>query len=88
MGLKKGNIPIDIPVNCVKFLISSESKNLTGKTISASFDKWESSIFKDNIDEINKSDLYTLRRINLRNLEKKYKVKKFYKKLIELYDRD
>ena len=84
--LKKDSVPIEIPIKCIKFLISPESGNLTGKTISANFDKWESPIFKKYIDEINNSDLYTSKRVNLRNLEEKYKKKKFYKELIKLYD--
>lgn len=82
---KKGSVPIEVPINCIKFLISSESGRLTGKTISASFDKWESPIFKKYIDEINDSDLFTSKRINLRNLEEKYRRKKFYNELVKLY---
>lgn len=66
--MKAGSIPIEVPVNCIKFLISDEAKDLTGKTISASFDKWSSPYFKELIEEINKSDLYTQRRINIVNL--------------------
>lgn len=74
--LKKGSVPIDTPVNCVKFLISPESRGLTGKTISASFDKWDTNVFKKNIDELNSSDLYTQRRINLINLDEKNQLRK------------
>ena len=63
-------------INCVKFLMSVESDGITGKTISATFDKWNTNDFRKAIKEINSSDLYTLRRINLINLEdKKLKVK-------------
>lgn len=79
--LKKGSIPIDVPVKCVKFLISNESNGLTGKTISASFDKWDTEVFKRNIRKITKSELYTLRRINLVNLDENDDLKK---KLIEI----
>lgn len=51
-------------VDCVEFLISSESNGLTGKTISVGFDKWDTEEFKNRIPDINKSDLYTMRRIN------------------------
>lgn len=67
--LKDGAVPMEIPVECVKFLISQDSDGLTGKTISASFDKWNSKEFKNSIQEISESDLFTMRRINLNNLD-------------------
>ena len=82
--LKNGPVSIDVPVNCVKFLISHESDGLTGKTISASFDKWDTDAFKASIKEISTSDLYTLRRINLINLDKESNLRN---KLIEAQDR-
>ena len=63
--LKKGSVPIELPVKCVEFLISSKSKNLTGKTISASFDKWHSKKFQTEISNYNKTDIFTMRRVNL-----------------------
>ena len=63
--LRKGSIPVEIPVKCVEFLISKKSKNLTGKTISASYDKWHSKEFQMKIPNYNKSDIFTMRRINL-----------------------
>jgi len=74
--LKEGSIPIELVVNCIKFLISDKSNGLTGKTISASFDKWESEEFQNSIELINNSDLYTLRRINLVNLEHNHQLRK------------
>lgn len=62
--LNKGYVPIDKPIKCAEFLISNKSKNLTGKTISASFDKWETKKYQNDINKINKTDLFTLRRIN------------------------
>jgi NAD(P)-dependent dehydrogenase (short-subunit alcohol dehydrogenase family) len=53
---------------CVKALISVEYRGLTGKTISANFDPWSASQFRQHIGEINKSDLFTMRRINIVNL--------------------
>jgi len=67
--LEAGAVPLEIPVNCVKYLISSASNGLSGKTISANFDKWESEEFREAIPAMTKSDLYTLRRINLSNLD-------------------
>jgi hypothetical protein len=57
-----------IPVACVRFLLTERSGELTGKTISASFDPWDTSAFEENVARINSSDLYTLRRINLKHL--------------------
>ena len=69
--LKSGAAPMRIPLECVKFLISRDSDGLTGKTISAGFDKWNTEEFKHSIKEISESELYTLRRINLVNLDEK-----------------
>ena len=62
--LKNGSVPIETPVKCLEFLISSKSKNLTGKTISASFDKWHTKKFQTKISSYNKSDIFTMRRVN------------------------
>jgi hypothetical protein len=59
---------MEVPVACVRFLLSEQAGDLTGKTISASFDPWGTHVFQERIAEINQSDLYTLRRINLVNL--------------------
>ena len=69
--LKDGAVPMETPVNCVNFLISHDSDGLTGKTISASFDKWSTEAFKKAIPEISKSSLYTMRRMDLTNLQLK-----------------
>jgi len=74
--LEKGSVPLEVVVNCVKFLISDKADELTGKTISASFDKWGSDQFQNSIDLINNSDLYTMRRINLVNLDLKNPLRK------------
>ena len=74
--LKEGSIPIEVVINCVKFLISSAANGITGKTISASFDKWSSEEFQNSIKLINNSDLYTMRRINLVNLEHNCQLRK------------
>jgi hypothetical protein len=59
---------MDVPVECVLFLLSDAARGLTGKTISASFDPWHSPVFENNIEALGQSDLYTMRRINLVNL--------------------
>jgi NAD(P)-dependent dehydrogenase (short-subunit alcohol dehydrogenase family) len=66
--LESGSVPIEVPVACVRYLLSEAANGLTGKTISASFDPWETPAFEQHIEEITASDLYTLRRINLTNL--------------------
>ena len=66
--LREGSVPMEVPVDCVRFLLSSAADGLTGKTISASFDPWGSAEFSHNIDLLNRSDLYTMRRVNLVNL--------------------
>lgn len=67
-ALEEGGVPMEVPVACVKFLLSDEAAGLTGKTISASFDPWGAPVFLDLIPQINASDVYTLRRINPINL--------------------
>jgi len=66
--LLDGSIQMDVPINCVKFLISDLAKGLTGKTISASFDPWSTEEFINDIPNISSSDLYTMRRINKENI--------------------
>ena len=66
--LREGAVPMEVPVACVRFLLSEQAEDLTGKTISASFDPWATRVFQERIAEINQSDLYALRRINLVNL--------------------
>ncbi len=66
--LNEGYVPMNVPVACVQWLLSDAAHGLTGKTISASFDPWSDPRFQAAIHELNDSDLYTMRRINLRNL--------------------
>jgi NAD(P)-dependent dehydrogenase (short-subunit alcohol dehydrogenase family) len=63
-----GVVPIDVPIRCVRFLLSEASDGLTGKTISASFDPWQDESFRAHLTEIAESDLYTFRRMNPVNL--------------------
>ncbi len=74
--LNEGSMPMETVVKCVKYLLSPESGSLTGKTISASFDKWGTEEFNRSIEQINGSDLYTLRRMNLMNLDEKDELRK------------
>ena len=47
------------------FLTTNKAKNITGKLISAVWDKWQD--WPDNVDKLSNSDLYTLRRITARD---------------------
>lgn len=67
--LKEDAVPMELVIECVTFLISPESNGLTGKTISASFDKWKDDLFRSSIKQITASDLYALRRVNLSSLD-------------------
>lgn len=67
-SLQEGSVPIEVPVACVKFLLSEAARGLTGKTISASFDPWGTPAFSELIPQLNTSDVYTMRRINPSNL--------------------
>jgi len=53
---------------CVRALLSPPYRGLTGKTISANFDPWDSEAFRRHIGDITRSELYAMRRTNLVNL--------------------
>ena len=55
-------------VNCVKVMLSPAMDELTGKTISSNFDPWQTRTFREFLPDIVRSDLYTLRRVNVVNL--------------------
>lgn len=57
----QGGTPLDVPARLAVFLGSSQSDGITGKLISAVWDDWAS--FPVHLDELSKSDVYTLRRI-------------------------
>jgi len=52
-------------IELILFLSSASSKNISGKLISAVWDNWQD--WNKNILEINKNDLYTLRRITAKD---------------------
>ena len=58
---KNGGVPLEKGANLAVFLASSKSDGITAKLISAIWDKWEE--WPSHLDELNKSDAYTLRRI-------------------------
>lgn len=49
------------PVDLIMFLASEKSDGITGKIISAKYDKWQE--FENHKDDISNSDAYTLRRV-------------------------
>lgn len=63
-ALAQGSVPMEVPVDCVRFLLSPEADGLTGKTIAANFDPWRRPAFAAHLADIAASDVYTLRRIN------------------------
>lgn len=58
---KNGGTPLSNASDLAVFLASSQSDNITGKLISALWDKWED--WPKYADKIMKSDVYTIRRI-------------------------
>ncbi len=55
---------MEVPVDCVRFLLSRAADGLTGKTIAANFDPWRGAEFRAHIAEIAASEVYTMRRVN------------------------
>jgi len=58
---EKGGASMDLVADLVIFLASDASKGISGKLISAVWDKWEE--WPKHLDELSQSDVYTLRRI-------------------------
>jgi 3-oxoacyl-[acyl-carrier protein] reductase len=58
---ESGGASIDRAAELALFLASSHSDGITGKLISAAWDNWEE--WPKHLSELNKSDVYTLRRI-------------------------
>jgi NAD(P)-dependent dehydrogenase (short-subunit alcohol dehydrogenase family) len=59
-------------IDCLRAMLSPRFDRMTGKTISSTFDPWRTDAFLAQIDAITASDLYTLRRVNLGNLNDGY----------------
>ena len=62
---KNGGAPLQKGGDLALFLASSESDGITAKLISAVWDKWED--WPEHLDELNKTDAYTIRRITGRD---------------------
>jgi 3-oxoacyl-[acyl-carrier protein] reductase len=66
----EGGAPLDVGAELCVFLGSSESDGITGKLIAAQWDRWED--WPKHLNELNASDVYTLRRITGRDRNKKW----------------
>ena len=64
----EGATPRNLPAELAVFLASEESRELTGKLISAPFDGWQS-WDAQRIDEVSSKPWYTLRRLDLFTLK-------------------
>ena len=58
---KEGGVPLELGAELSVFLASELSDGITGKLISAVWDPWKT--FPEHLDELKKTDIYTLRRI-------------------------
>jgi len=59
---KSGGTPFEFAANLCVYLASRQSDGVTGKLISARYDDWVS--LHERIDELNSSEIYTMRRID------------------------
>jgi NAD(P)-dependent dehydrogenase (short-subunit alcohol dehydrogenase family) len=66
--MQQGGVPLSNVISFIQYILSGELTGLTGKTIALNFDRWQTPAFKQNIEEISRSDLFSLRRFNLPNL--------------------
>jgi NAD(P)-dependent dehydrogenase (short-subunit alcohol dehydrogenase family) len=66
--LAEGGASVVAVVECLKAMISPRARGLTGKTISANFDPWRTDAFFERLADITRSDLWTMRRVNIVNL--------------------
>lgn len=66
--LADGGAQMASVIDCVRTLLSPETRGLTAKTISVNFDPWRTKAFMSSIPDITRSDLYTMRRLNVVNL--------------------
>lgn len=60
-----GGTPLNVAAELAVFLASSDSDGVTGKLISAVWDEWRN--FPAHLEELQSSDVYTLRRITARD---------------------
>jgi len=62
---ESGGSPLDLGSNLALFLASAKSDGISGKLISAVWDKWDD--FPSHFDDLMGSDVYTLRRITAKD---------------------
>jgi NAD(P)-dependent dehydrogenase (short-subunit alcohol dehydrogenase family) len=67
---EQGGTPLEVGAALCVFLGSAESDGITGKLIAAQWDRWED--WPKHLDELNASDVYTLRRITGRDRNKEW----------------
>lgn len=67
---EEGGTPLGLGAALCVFLGAPESNGITGKLIAAQWDRWED--WPQHLDELNASDIYTLRRITGRDRDKKW----------------
>lgn len=65
-----GGTPLAVGASLCVFLGSAESDGITGKLIAAQWDRWQD--WPKHLEELNGSDIYTLRRITGRDRDKKW----------------
>ena len=65
-----GGTPLEVGAAVCVFLGSAESDGITGKLIAAQWDRWED--WPEHLEELNGSDVYTLRRITGRDRNKQW----------------
>jgi NAD(P)-dependent dehydrogenase (short-subunit alcohol dehydrogenase family) len=53
---------MDVPIDCLRYMISEAASRLTGKTISARYDPWGEPEFDQRLDQVMASPLYTTQR--------------------------
>jgi len=66
--MASGGAPMASVIELARVLISPRTHGLTGKTISANFDPWRTEAFFERVGDITRSDLWTMRRVNIVNL--------------------
>jgi len=67
---EKGAVPLELGANLAVYLASAESDGITGKLISAQWDPW--SDLQQHREDLDKSDIYCLRRIVPEDRGKKF----------------
>jgi len=67
---QNGATPMELGTNLAVYLASSSSNGITGKLISAQWDDWKN--FGDHLNDLQNTDIYTLRRIVPEDRNKKW----------------